>query len=127
MHLNRRSLEWITHNRRLRLRSRAIGESAAVVFKRLEQAIERASTGLEKDLRSLVDEDFRQRCTAVGIKNDVLILGMDDARMLVPMRLRWALELLEGVGRVRPDLKLRRVRFVYRASGGHNVPRPMFP
>jgi len=86
----RHKLEWVQKNRtrteRVQLAGALIGKAVA----RLSAAGDRGAAAIAKMIESDVDDTFRRHCRVVGTRGGALVIHVDEAGLLYPMRQRWS-------------------------------------
>lgn len=60
----------------------------------------------------LVDEDFATHCSLGSVRDGVLTVLVRDESLVYAYRVRWTLEILDGIRAACPRSRIRRVRFV---------------
>jgi len=85
-----RQLVWGRANRRApSARTSPVGVAAGLVFDRLMAAVERRG-GLPEASDALVDDDFRRHCRVGTLRSGVLLVEVNESRLVPVMRARWA-------------------------------------
>lgn len=108
--LTDRQLARVVTNRQPRVFARKLGTLLVSVVERQQR-----STSIREVVRghveAVTDFEFQSRCTVGPIRGEVLIILVDDARWVQPMRERWLFALLDQLQTGSPRTRIRRIEF----------------
>ena len=110
-------LVWITRNRKKPDRARSAGSLVSNLADGLAMGEGAAFKSAAAAIASLVDEEFRRHCRIAGAGGGLLVIHVDEAGLVGPMRLRWSTVLLDAFAREKSVRGMRRVYFEWGRSG----------
>ena len=116
-----RQLKWIQENRGRRKRTRQVG----TLINDLAQHVE-ARDALGKNARAIadfVDDEFRDHCRVAGFRAGALLIHVDHASLVYPMRLRWLARLVRALPRLAEGRRVSEIVFAF-GNDGARIPRP---
>jgi hypothetical protein len=119
--LQDRRLYWVARNRSRRDPTKSAASFVVDLARQLESQQGDFAFALDA-VSSQVDEDFRRHCRLGSVGNGVLVVLVNDAGMVAPVRLRWAGMLLRGLHQTREGTKIRRIHFEYGDGGAEFMP-----
>lgn len=107
---------WIKQNRRIPVRTERLFAPAARVLDRASTGAPGKATRLAEAVAGFMDDDFHEVCAVQSVEHGTLIVAVRNRAFLGIARLKWALDLLEGVQKACPDCHIRQVQFTPAAS-----------
>ncbi len=115
--LSNQALGWVVRNRNRRREAQQLHEAAERVLGGLMRRSGSVAQELIDAVGHLVDEEFTALCDVGRLQKGVLSIHVQDERYLPYLRIRWALELVEGLQKLCPEICVRRVCFVAGRGG----------
>jgi len=112
----RRKLEWVNRNRRTRVRTSPVAE----VLRRVAagwRSLDPAAVRKINDAFADVDPGFRAHCRWTLSTDGTMIVFVDEASMVGPMRTRWLTKLGPKLTQPRRDARIRKVEFRFGREG----------
>ncbi len=110
-------LEWIQRNRAKRSRGRTAGS----LVKDLAEHVYKSGVGPAEEvagrLALLVDDGFREHCRVAEVRGGRLLIHVDAAELVYPLRVRWQETLREALPTLCKGRRITRVVFEYGTAG----------
>ena len=116
-----RQLRWIQRNRGKRDRVREAGTLIQELTERTEAANDAAS--IATAIAGAVDREFRTHCRIATTHSATLVIRVDKASLVYPMRLRWLSALSRGLSETRLGRRISRIIFQF-GNAGVEIPDP---
>jgi hypothetical protein len=82
-----------------------------------------AAAGSAAAIAEFVDDEFRDHCRVAGFRADALLIHVDHASLVYPMRLRWRARLQRVLPQLAGQRRVSGVLFEL-GSDGDRVPQP---
>ena len=112
-----RQLAWVTRNRARESRVVSIGSLVNQLTLTIGEADPGFAADLAPSIAGLVDDEFRVHCRLAGTNQGTLLVSVDRASLVYPMRQRWLLVLRDAIARSARWPRLKQVRFEYGSVG----------
>ena len=116
-----RQLRWIQRNRGKRDRVREAGTLIQELTQRTEAADDAAR--IATAIAGAVDREFRTHCRIATTHSATLVIRVDEASLVYPMRLRWLSALARGLAEIRVGRRISRIIFQF-GNAGVEIPDP---
>lgn len=117
MHEQRHQLEWVTHNRARPVRTIPVARLVQYVVEGHHSERDTIAEGVAPQLAGLVDGAFKDHCRIGGVQKGTLMIHVNRAALVYPMRLRWQSLLANELGQRRGGPTIGRVRFTFGTAG----------
>ena len=93
--MNERQLAWVQGNRQPAQPAERVGKLAGRVLEGVSNSTAGHLTQLQRVIGAGTDPEFRRHCTLGSLRNNVLIILVDQESLVSVMRLEWFLPLRE--------------------------------
>ncbi len=91
-----RRLEWVQANRARKDRERTVGPAVNRLVKQIE-SVWTAAQAAASAIGVFVDDEFRDHCRIAVMDGRTLVVNVDSAPLVYPMRLQWLLPLQQAL------------------------------
>ena len=110
-------LGWVQRNRVRKTRERRVGEVLGVLAQRPELSESGLSQFVASTIAGLVDQEFTRHCRIATSDNGIMVVNVDEAALVCPMRMRWLNALCGALSIRRRQRPLTSVVFQYGKIG----------
>ncbi len=111
-----RRLEWVQDNRARKARERIVGPAVNRLVKQIE-SVWTAAAAVASAIGVFVDDEFRDHCRIAVPDGRTLVVNVDSAPLVYPMRLRWLLPLQRALLGAGDGYRIDKIMFEFGTAG----------
>ena len=111
-----RRLEWVQANRARKDRERTVGPAVNRLVKQIE-SVWTAAQAVASAIGVFVDDEFRDHCRIAVTDGRTLVVNVDSAPLVYPMRLRWLLPLQRALSGAGDGYRIDKIMFEFGTAG----------
>lgn len=109
-------IAWIQRNRIRTDRTRQAGNAVAPLVANLLADGRSINQSLADKIAEVVDVEFQERCRLEAVLGNTLVISVDDASLVYPLRLRWSVRLTRLLAAAQRHPRIRSIRFELRRN-----------